>query len=76
MNEREIRRGLLFLSTVIWWDSKSFKGAFNNYVDKKSVLGAQNSQQKSVPDLNVLTVAFLALKKWFFWKKKKKIPFF
>ena len=26
----------------------------------------QNSQQKSVPDLNVLTVAFLALKKWFF----------
>ena len=24
----------------------------------------------SVPDLFVLTVAFLALKKWFFWKKK------
>ena len=34
----------------------------------------QNSQQKSVPDLNVLTVAFLPLKKYFFLKKK--IPFF
>ena len=27
---------------------------------------AQNSQQKSVPDLHGVTVAFLALKKWFF----------
>ena len=39
----------------------------------------QNSQQKSVPDLNVLTVAFLALKKMVFLKKKifsKKIIFF
>ena len=32
-----------------------------------------HSQQKSVPDLNVLTVAFLALKKMIF-PKKKKIP--
>ena len=32
---------------------------------------AQNSQQKSVPDLNVLTVAFLALKKYGFSKKKQ-----
>ena len=31
---------------------------------------SQNSQQKSVPDLNVLTVAFLALKKMVFLKKK------
>jgi hypothetical protein len=44
----------------------------------------QNSQQKSVPDLNVLTVAYLALKKNGFSEKKKnfqkkdikKIPFF
>ena len=39
----------------------------------------QNSQQKSVPDLNVLTVAFLALKKMVFLKKKilpKKNIFF
>ena len=35
---------------------------------------AQNSQQKSVPDLNVLTVAFLALKKMVFLKKKKFPP--
>ena len=33
---------------------------------------AQNSQQKSVPDLNVLTVAFLALKNGF--SEEKKIP--
>ena len=34
----------------------------------------QNSQQKSVPDLNVLTVAFLALKKNVFSEKKKFPP--
>ena len=37
---------------------------------------SQNSQQKSVPNLNVLTVAFLALKKMVFLKEKKNLPFF
>ena len=46
---------------------------------KHSTFHSQNSQQKSVPDLHGVTVAFLALKKWFFWKKnssKKKTKFF
>ena len=34
------------------------------------MLHTQNSQQKSVPDLHVVTVAFLALKKMVFLKKK------
>ena len=34
----------------------------------------QYSQQQSVPDLNVLTVAFLALKKMVFLKEKKFHP--
>ena len=44
------------------------------------MLHTQNSQQKSVPDLHVVTVAFLALKKMVFLKKKilpkKKLNFF
>ena len=36
----------------------------------------QNSQQKSVPDLHVVTVAFLALKKMFFLKKNIHPNFF
>ena len=35
----------------------------------------QYSQQQSVPDLNVLTVAFLALKNMVFLKKKKFLIF-
>ena len=38
------------------------------------MLHTQNSQQKSVPDLHVVTVAFLALKKMVFLKKKKFFP--
>ena len=43
-----------------------------------SNLSTQYSQQQSVPDLNVLTVAFLALKIYGFSKKKisKKKKFF
>ena len=37
---------------------------------------SQNSQQKSVLDLHVVTVAFLALKNGFSVKKKSKIFFF
>ena len=37
--------------------------------EENSGLKSQNSQQKSVPELHGVTVAFLALKKWFFWKK-------
>ena len=51
----------------------------NSFYEMHAVHHPQNSQQKSVPDLNVLTVAFLALKKMFFLKKKffpKKIFFF
>ena len=36
----------------------------------------QNSQQKSVPDPNILTVAFLALKNGFLKKKKFSPPKF
>ena len=43
------------------------------------MLHTQNSQQKSVPDLHVVTVAFLALKNGFSEKKilpQKKIFFY
>ena len=42
----------------------------------RAQLSSQNSQQKSVPDLHVLTVAFLALKKIVFLKKKSSQTLF
>ena len=41
---------------------------------KEQCFEAQNSQQKSVPDLHGVTVAFLALKKNVFSEKKKNFP--
>ena len=40
------------------------------------MLHTQNSQQKSVPDLHVVTVAFLALKKMVFLKKNNSSTIF